>query len=191
MATVAETPKWRRLNWWKFGFFVALFAFEVAREIAVLASAARPMLMGHASVFTFGGWTAAEGRWRRIDGGEKLMPVLVRIECDKDRGDCIEVTVNVDENTVWSPDIGTFKAQFGPDAITYENKSPRCVDYTVRIDLKLQKVLAVRERKANVSDCPKMEQRIEMQLADAWDLSENNLEGHFVPILSALRWVAS
>lgn len=189
MATVAETRKRRRLNWWKIGFFVALFAFEVAREFAVLAAAERPKLLTMASVYSFDGWTVAEGSWRRIDNGGTLVPTSVRIQCDQGRGECTEVSVHVDENTVWSPDVETFQAQFGPDAITYENNSPTCVHYSIRIDLRLKKVIGVRERTADKSDlCKPLEQRIEMQLADGWDLSENTMEGHFVPVFQAIRW---
>ena len=43
-ATTVETPVRKKRNWWKYGFFVMLFLFEGAREIAVLNgdSQARP-----------------------------------------------------------------------------------------------------------------------------------------------------
>jgi hypothetical protein len=191
MATVAQdTPRSGRFNWWKIGFFVALFAFEVAREAAVLASAEEPSLVTKASVFTFGDWTVAEGRWRRIDGGEELVPTAVRIECYQDRGECTEVSVNVHDNSVWSPDMETFKAQFAADAITYENQSPTCVHYTIRIDRRLKKVIGVRERTEDKrEECQRLEQRIEMQLGDGWEVSPNSLKGHFVPLFSLLASV--
>lgn len=141
-------------------------------------------------MFSTSGWTAAEGSWRRIDNGGKLIPTTARIECHQAEGECTEVSVHVDDDSVWSPDMETFKAQFTPDAITYDNNSPTCVHYSIRIDLKLRKVFGVRERTSNKSDlCKHLEQRIEMQLADGWDLNDKPMEGHFVPVFQGVRWV--
>lgn len=189
MATVtAEPPLVRRFNWWKSGFFAALLAFEVTRELLVMAEGTPAMPMVSASVFHSGSWTAAEGRWRRIDNKGDLVPALIRIECDQDKGECTEISVLIHDNAVWSPNMDTFKAQFAPDAITYENVSPVCTHYAIRIDLRLQKVIGVRERTADKSElCRNMEGRIEMQLGDGWDLNRDATKGHFVPLLSLIK----
>lgn len=187
-AQSADAPTRKRRNWWKIAFFVALFAFEVAREMAVLASAQKPSIITLASVFTYNGWTVAEGLWTRIDGGEKLIPSLVRIECDQDQGECKEVSVNVYNQSVFAPHLSIYKAAFTPDSITYENTEPSCVRYNTRIDLKLKKTISVRERTANKSKaCNHMERRMEMQLGNGWDLTDNSLKEHFVPVLSVLK----
>jgi hypothetical protein len=189
MATMTqELPRLKRLNWWKIGFFCALLAFEVTREIAVIEAAGGPTVSVLATVTSFNGWTTAQGSWRRIDGGGKLVPVAVRIECDRERGQCTEATVNVFDNSVSAPVVERFDARFTPDAISYENNSPICVHYSTRIDLRLEKVISVRQRTADKSEiCNTMEQRVEMQLADGWDSTDDGLKGHFVPVLSLLR----
>src|SRR5690242_3194636 len=89
MATVTEQVQKRwKINGWKAAFFVALIAFEIAREWAVVATTAEPMLATLATVNDWNGFVTAEGRWTRIDGGERLTPNIVRIECARDSGEC-------------------------------------------------------------------------------------------------------
>ena len=192
MATLSEdTPKKRRVNGWKVGFFVALFAFEVTREFAVLVSNEKPRLSAQAIVYEFKGWVTAQGRWVRIDGGVELLPVAVTIKCRPERGECIEATVNVNDMRVGVPEMTTYPAQFSPDAVVYNNTFPVCAHYRTRIDLRLKKVLSVRERTGDKSKlCEGTEERIEMQLADGWK-PERPLEGHFLPVLQAVSAVAN
>lgn len=186
----AESPLLGRFNWWKAGFFAALFALEITRELLVMAEGTPAMPMVSASVFHIGSWTVAEGRWKRIDNKGDLVPALIKIECDQDKVECRETSVLIHDNAVWSPNTETFKAQFAADAITYENVSPVCTHYAIRIDLRLKKVIGVRERTADKSElCRNMEDRIEMQLGDGWDLNRDPTKGHFVPLLSFFRRV--
>jgi hypothetical protein len=182
-----EAPKRWRINGWKLGFFVALFAFEVAREWAVLASSERPLLATVATVTSGYGLVTADGRWTRIDGGEKLAPTAVAIKCWRDRKECTETSVQLFEGTVMAPETDTFPAEFSPDAVTYENTQPLCVRYWVRIDLRLKKVIGVRERTDNKSaDCGRMEPRVEMQLGNGYDPTDNPTDKHFVPVFQLL-----
>jgi hypothetical protein len=68
------------------------------------------------------------------------------------------------EQYVYTPEIDWFDAQFSGDAVSYENDRPDCARYSVRLDLKMQKVFAVRDRKENLSNanCANLEPRIEM-----------------------------
>ncbi len=191
MATKSEDeteikPK-RVPNWWKIAFFLLLFVFEVTREIAVIASysEAKPNAFFH--LFTYGGYTAAEGSWKRLDGGGKLMPTAVKIECNRDHGQCLEAYSNANDGFFYPPNIDRFDARFTPDLITYENSAPDCATYIVRVDLALKKVLAVRTRKPNPTNeqCKMLEERIEMQLADSYEYSDPG-EGHFLPVLNTI-----
>lgn len=183
-----EAPSKRRVNWWKVGFFVALLAFEVAREAAVVAAVENPRTYAKAWVFQSGGYTTATGRWKRIDGGEPLVPATVTIECRESARQCIEASVALNDNYIGAPAIDLFPATFRPEAVTYENDFPQCAKYTVRIDLGLKKVFAVRERKLSPTNpnCKDLEQRIEMQLADGYDPDEKPLDGHFLPLFQIL-----
>jgi hypothetical protein len=182
-----EAPRhWRAIGW-KVGFFVALFAFEVAREWAVVASADEPKLATIATVTNWNGLVTAEGRWTRIDDGQRLTPNIVRIECWQDRGECNEVFVQVNGDFVGAPTINTFKAKFSPEAVTYENDGSICVHYSTRIDLRLKKAFAVRTKKeSNDPNCRRMESRIEMQLGDGWRDAKDSLKGHFLPVFDTL-----
>ena len=181
-----------RWNWWKIGFFVALIAFEIAREFAVLsfAEGASPSVL--ADVAHFGDYTTARGRWRRIDGGDRLSPTTVTIECRQDIGKCIEASTWVNDKFVGAPELDWFDADFKAEAISYENDLPKCAKYSVRIDLKLDKVFAVRERKEEAKDaaCAKLERRIEMQLGDGFDAEDNSINDHFVPVFQIIAAVA-
>ena len=179
-------------NWWKLAFFVMLVLFEIAREIAVLASAQVAKPSSFSFVSNFGDYVSATGTWKRIDGGERLLPVTVSIECQENTGKCIEAYTSMIQNTVFAPDISTFDAKFTPDMVTYENNLPTCVKYLVRIDRKIEKAFSVRELKdgTNKTDCPKMEKRIEMQISNGLDKSEPIIQDHFVPIIDTISYFA-
>lgn len=185
-----ETKPKRVRNWWKAAFFVMLLVFEVTREIAVIASYSEAKPNAYFHLFTYGGYTEAEGSWKRIDGGGKLMPTAVKIECNKSQGQCLEAYSNANGGFFYAPKIVRFDARFTPDLITYENSDPDCATYTVRVDLTLKKVLAVRARKPNpINDqCKMLEERIEMQLADSYEY-QNPGEGHFLPVLNTISMI--
>ena len=184
-------PKSRR-NWWKIAFFIALLAFELTREIAVLESAQGAQPNTNAHLFSYGSYVRAQGSWKRIDGGGALVPGTVTIECQRETGRCLEASVMVSEQYVYAPEIDWFDARFSPDAVSYENDRPDCARYSVRLDLKMQKVFAVRDRKENPSNpnCANLERRIEMQLGDGFESSRTALDGHFVPIIGAIAYLA-
>lgn len=178
-------------NWWKVGFILALLAFEVAREAAVLASAEKATPLVTAQVYTWGDNVTAQGTWTRIDGGDSLVPGTVKIECWRDSRRCLEASVMINKRRVFAPDLDWFDATFSPDSVTYQNDNPKCVKYSVRIDLQLKKAFAVRQRKDSVDpDCAYLENRIEMQITsgEAWT---DPLRGHFVPLLQLLGAVLS
>lgn len=189
--TIARPSWWRRRNWWKIGFFLMLVLFEFAREWAVLASFPEPKIATNAYVGSYGGFTTAKGRWVRLDGGGSMVPSAVNIECSQERGECLEVVANMMDGYLGSPEVDRFDATFGSDAVSYENDNPDCAKYRVRIDLKLKKVIAVRERKDNPKNemCAKLEPRIEMTLGDGYQRNEDPTAGHFVPLIDALGFV--
>lgn len=179
-------------NWWKLGFFVCLVLFELVREFAVVAGAtgARPSVM--ALLYSSDGYVRAQGSWKRIDGGDQLIPTVVTIECDRQTGVCLEVSANINDNYVSAPEIDRFNATFADNSVTYENDNPDCARYAVRMDLVMKKVFSVRERKENRKNpnCKLLESRIEMQLSDGLDLQRDPLKGHFVPMLQLLSYIA-
>lgn len=175
-------------NWWKAAFLVSLVLLEFTREWAVLADEKAPSPVATPFVIHAGDFTSVSGRWIRIDGGGDLVPSLVTIECDRDEDRCLEASTMILDDSVFAPELSWYPAQFGSDAITYENADPRCATYSVRIDLELEKVFAVRTRKEDpeLENCGRLERRIEMQLSDGYQPSNDPLEGHFVPIFSVL-----
>ena len=188
MTDASPTPS-KRFNWWKIGFFVALVAFEVAREVAVISSATEATPNGSASVFQHDGYVAASGTWKRIDGGSKLSPVVVALDCRAETGNCIEATTGMSERYVYPPDITVHDATFTADAVTFVNDVPDCARYTVRIDTELNKAFAVRQRKENPANprCRDIEDRIEMQLADGFEIDPSRYDDHFLPLLRIIK----
>jgi hypothetical protein len=135
------------------------------------------------------GYTMAKGRWTRIDGGSPLLPGATLIQCDEERAQCVEATASMFDGYVSDPDVNTYDAKFTPDAINYENEGPICARYSVRLDLKLKKVFAVRERKPldpKFPQCRNLEQRMEMTLGDGYQKEEDPTRGHFVPVIKLL-----
>ena len=193
MDEVAAKPGWwRRRNWWKIGFFVMLFAFEVTREIAAVAINPPPKVATAAFMSATNTFTRASGRWVRIDGGGALMPGATVIECRELESRCIEATARMIDGFVGEPIVDDFEAKFTPEAITYENDTPGCVRYSVTLDFKLKKVFAVRERKQGVDlpGCSIVEDRMEMTLGDGYQKGEDPMGDNFVPIIRGTVAVA-
>jgi hypothetical protein len=182
---------WRRWNWWKVAFFVMLLLFEGAREIAVIQANSPAYPATLATVVSTGDLIVAQGRWNRIDGGSALVPGAVRIECHRDEGRCYEVSYGINGGYVDSPDLSIYPARWGVDQISYENNDPACARYSVRVDQKLEKVFAIRERKDQPSmagfDCTKLERRMEMTLTDGSEPFADPAKGRFLPMLSLFK----
>ena len=186
--SVSSDKKRVSRNWWKVAFFVSLVVFEVTREYAVVASstAAQPNTM--ANLFSYNGYVRAQGTWKRIDGGDRLVSSTVTIECHRDTGRCLEASTHMNDEYVYSPELDWFDAKFETDSVSYENDMPDCANYSVRLDLKMKKVFAVRQRKANPTNpaCLNLENRIEMQLSDGFENRSDTLDDHFLPILKTI-----
>lgn len=193
---VARPAWWRRWNWWTIGFFALLVLFEGAREIIVIEANSPAEVATMATVTSFADRTAAKGRWNRIDDGEALVPSSVLIECRREEARCYEVSYSVNGNYAGSPELSIYPATWTAGQISYENDDPVCVRYSVRIDLKLEKVFAVRERKAKpdaamagLMDCSKTEARMEMTLTNGYLPHPDVAKGHFLPMFSLFMLV--
>lgn len=189
MSDGADPPRKRSRNWWKYAFFLTLVAFELTREVAVLATTGGAVPNTRASVFSMDGYVSAQGTWVRTDGGERLVPVTTTIQCTRESGQCLEANTRIMDDDVFAPELDTFAATFTPEAVTYENSRPDCARYTVRIDLRLEQAFAVRERQDNPTnpDCRMLERRITMQLGNGYETYRPTIDGHFVPIIWLLQ----
>ena len=178
-------------NWWKLAFFAALLVFEVAREIAVLGMNQSVRIGGSGYVLQIGDYVIAEGAWRRTDKGEHLSPVAISIECSSAAATCREATATVMDLYLSPPDVSTYDAIFSENEISYVNNSPKCVRYTTKIDLQLNKVLTLREAKNTFEEvCKATEQRIEMELTAGNKAGKPDpLEEHFLPLFSVVAYV--
>ncbi len=182
------------MNWWKWGCILSLLAFEGAREIIVMQDK-RARFHPTSQIFTLEGYTVAKGQWLRTDGGEALAPQLVKFQCDESRKECIGAGAMDFDGTVMHPEIDIFTATFSDGIISFTDDAPVCVFTHYRIDTKLEKAFAVREKRKNpekplLGSCDNMENRVEMTLGSSLDLPERSpTEGHFVPIASVLFWM--
>ena len=179
----------RTRNWWKVAFFVMLFAFELAREWAVIEAHSGAVANASFNVFRNEGYVAASGRWERTDGDGKLEPVTVTVQCRQETGQCLEATTNMMDRSVFAPDVSFYPATFSADSVTYVNDDPACARYTARIDTKLEQVIAVRERKTNQGNCAMLEPRLSLRLAGGTDADAFSLDDHFVPIIKIIAAV--
>lgn len=178
----------RRWNWWKVAFFIALIAFELAREFAVIANDQAAQPNTSKSIFGNENYIAARGSWLRSDGGSPIIPGAVTIECRKETGQCVEASVSAGEVYFYAPELDWFDAKFTPEGVTYLNDNPDCARYTVRIDTVTDRAFATRDRKANpLNDmCVNMEKRVAMELGDGGPRKFDASGEHFVPLISAL-----
>ena len=182
-----------RRNWWKIGFWLALLAFEITREFAVVVSQSPPFLGGAFFIETVRpGRVIASGKWERIDGGEPILPVLTSIDCKQELGSCvIAETVLWDKDRIFPPNIETFSANFSDNAVTFVNDAAICVKYSVRLDLDLKKAISLREplKGATGSICEAAKDRMEMRLVEPVRPSDwDDFGGHFLPIVKGLKF---
>ena len=142
------------------------------REFSDTEDTSRPKVSGNES-------TGGTGSNRQLSG----------LNANRKKSQCVEASTTAIDKSFFAPNLDWFDAKFSPEAVTYENDSPDCARYSVRIDLKLEKVFAVRDRKDNPKNknCVLLERRIEMQLSDSFEHNANPLAGHFLPIFQFLR----
>lgn len=182
-----------RFNWWMLAFLVSLLAFEIMRELLVIATnepkvGDNLVIHGNDSL----GYASARGQWVRSDGGSPILPGTVTIDCFKQENMCIEASSTYMPNSRSAPIfVETFKpTEFDASGVTYENDEPGCAKYTVRIDLAQKRVLATRTRKANSSmpNCAKLEERVAMELGSGFDqINSNWMSNHFLPVFNTIR----
>lgn len=122
-----------------------------------------------------------------------MVPGATLIECNREKGECVEATASAFNDYLSAPTVDTYRATFFPAAINYENDDPVCAHYSVRIDLQLKKVFAVRERKSLSQNemCKNLERKIEMTLANGYQADEQPFKGHFVPLIRSIVWLLS
>jgi len=188
--TIALKPPRKRRNWWKIGFFVMLIAFELAREVAVIGSDQQAQPNASKLVFTFdnGRYITASGRWKRSDGGDRLQPGTVTIECRRDRGQCVEAMVNSIDTSYFAPTLDWFDATFTDRGVRYVNDNAACARYEVVIDTVQKRAFATRERKPNPANpmCKNLEDRIAMELGDGFEPVSDSLKGHSAPLFQII-----
>lgn len=177
------------MNWWKIGFFVALTAFEGAREIAVMESDGPPNFAIGAPVSyrsPDGGLVTAQGRWHRTDGGEPLVPAVISIECWRERGSCVMATTSKNNGYISIPDIEQRDATFTETGAEFTDDWRECNKLFVRIDGVHKVTNAVRLAKPSDDPmCKGSERQIQMQLG-GFDVKEHERwrKKHFVPLIT-------
>lgn len=182
----------RGTNWWKLSTIAMVIAFEIARESAVI-DAYRPAQA--AAIFSVYRWydnTTVEGQWKRIDGGkEPSNPETVKIECYKDKGQCIQASINTEDGPyVTPPDVSVNNAIFNKNGISYKREFP-CVVKIVRIDLIQEAVVQyqLRNKEQKFFSCDGKFAPVKEKLGNSYDVIRDPMAGHFVPIMSGLRAV--
>jgi hypothetical protein len=188
-------------NWWKIGFFVLLFLLEVARETIVIANTAEAKPYLRKDLFHYGGNANVSGLWKRTDGGDPLTKAATTIQCYRDRGECYEAAYRLEGLNSYAPSINIFPATFTSDAITFDDDTSICMSYSTRIDLKLEKIMRIRVKKALTGEevgmtpeviqiCDGSEVRIEMELSEykTQDSFNDPSDDYFLPVYSFVRW---
>lgn len=187
------TTAWNR-NWWKVAFFLALFAFEVAREWIVIANAAS---IGGGTIFrvsAVGDHATANGEWIRVDGGEPIKRNAVNIVCQRGWGGCMEIQAELlgQSIEIWP----TFYAAewVSEGLLTYSKNDAECVRYGVTIDARQHRVTSSRQLREDAPEkCRKLEERIAMELADGIrhtsTVDRGLYDGHFLPVIGSIVWL--
>jgi hypothetical protein len=187
--------KWRTWNWWKIGFFVMLFVFEVTREMAVQAGDPYPGVpFNDIQRSPDGSLVTAEGQWERIrvagDLGDGLIPTAVRIQCWRDIEACLVATEDsAPGQAIMLPFIDRLPATFTPSAVELTDDSAMCVTWRYRIDTVRKVTVGVgTSRQSQLPSCRGIEERTETHLI-GW--SNANFEAwqhrHFLPVMHGLR----
>ena len=180
-----------RRNWWKYGFFVALIACEVLRELLVMTIHQQPIgpIM---SVHGFPGvYVSAEGAWIRPGSTDQLGPHAVKIVCDAESQLCTETQADIDGNAWYGPYLflnsNTYPVEeWADDSVTYVKDDATCVRYFTRIDLAQKRVTStrtIRPNKARDQSCSFLDAEMQLELSDG--LTHSSLTQRPLPPLLA------
>ncbi|WP_430414143.1 hypothetical protein [Parasphingorhabdus sp.] len=174
-----------------------MLILELTRELLVLASSQQPSLLVMKSIWQSENLVMAEGRWRRTDGGDRLIPNMVNIECDRRKGTCLVVDVTLSKQSVMPPEASFYSANFTENGATY-SYTTNCVVYDVTIDARADHATQIRRMREKseqtpLTTCGVIDDRIEMALTSGWDsdLGDNELPEGFYPIVRLLSWAFS
>jgi len=185
--------KLRQWNWWKIGFFVALFAFEITREIAVVASYESAMV-GPSIATTYrspdGAFVTAEGRWEHPETDERGIPAAVTIQCRREIHQCVIASeIVMFARFVPTPDVGTYDATFTDTGAEFLADGI-CTALFVRVDAVHNMTMAVNTPKPNATGCPNDNHRVLLRLGgfSAREYEEER-GGHFIPLIDAIGGV--
>jgi hypothetical protein len=186
---------WRAVNWWKWAFFVALLAFEGAREVAVLSATALPnFAIGTPHIYRTadGSFVSADGRWQRTDGGGAMVPTAISIECEREIGSCIMANTKVLDGYITMPDIDRHKAAFTDTGAEFTDDWPICDKLFVRIDAVHNQATAVRSSKHSTDPmCKGHDPEIQLRLGG---FEQGEIEAwrkkHFVPLLEVISGIS-
>ena len=215
-AQVASKPGSR--NWWKIGFFLALFAFELVREVAVVSAAshAHPEASGRGILNVTSDarqrgneWVRARGAWKRIDAKvavisppsgiwdpiyaeSKIIPGITTIECHKEMNKCFVSSVEIHRDIVSYPKIGIYESKFTERYVTYTDYSPLCYNYIIKIEFNSDKISAFGHRKNfENSDCAQVLEEVRLAFFQGEVSGGGGPDGHFVPIISTAATIVS
>jgi len=172
IANAVATPKQR--NRWKIAFFVLLAFFalfiEMARETTLLVDAKAPTgppltVRGDAD------FAQAYGSWVRSDGGSRLMPNTVQIQCDAATRICTEAQASIVGSTGFQYlDVlsATYPVtEWTAGSITYAKQDAGCVAYQTRLDLAQERATATRKLREEIPaglTCDNLEPEVRMEL---------------------------
>lgn len=180
-------------NWWRMAFFIAVVAFEFAREQAVV-QANEPTTGNMYSLQGNGELVAAEGEWFRSDAGSPLIHNATSIQCSKETNSCIEATATLMTSGVRTAynSVSVYKVtRFTNESVEYTDESSLCAIYRVHMDLAQNRVTSTSVRKEGGDPlCSKMEASVPSELSDSIRHRENAgewMSGHFLPLLRLIR----
>lgn len=152
-------PNKKTFNWWKLGFFLALFAFEFVREMFVFNTIPKhPQILTMPSkpkIYSGAGYSQAftDGEWSKSSDDsdfDKLFKTFSNIECMRETGECTEQNVIVITNEAGyvslSLESDSYKIDSFTDREVVYSGSSECYTYKVSINVALETTTAIKER---------------------------------------------
>jgi len=182
----------RRRKRWQLAFLICLFAFEAAREAAVLYGAQGAMPRVDAQVYEQDGVLHARGVWQRKDEPFAGSPRAVTIVCRRDINECTEATAEAAGTDVRAPDVQWYRSSMTDDeGMTYSRPADPplsdCFDYFVEVDVKARQASAyiVPAHMPPSPKCPSAQASQMLLLTGSGGFAVASRH-HFAPIMYAL-----
>lgn len=158
---------------------------EKQNLISYLSARVKPG--GNTHIFFLGDFGTVEGTWAFEDEFGKEPIQTSKMICRKESMECLDITASIDdERNLWLMTGGYHITKWTDDEVVAENDIPKCVAYTLTINLQKKEAYLFRRGKGNTEKCRSIGVKAQiLRLEPGWEVERRYYRSRFQQALSA------